>query len=143
MPYQALADAVLALHVAVAAFVVGGLVFILIGNIRHWRWVNSRWFRLVHLGAVALIVAEIWLQFTCPLTVLEMWLRTNAHDSVYSGSFIAYWLHRLLYYDAPAWMFLVAYTLFAMAVVAAWIFFPPNVNRRSSAKQATEDYRNA
>mgnify|MGYP001616081990 FL=1 len=35
-PYQLLADAVLALHVAIVAFVVGGLLLVVIGNLRNW-----------------------------------------------------------------------------------------------------------
>ena len=38
--YCLLADAVLLLHFAVVAFVVGGLVLVPVGNMRHWRWVN-------------------------------------------------------------------------------------------------------
>ena len=58
MPYQLLADAVLALHVAIVLFVVGGLVLVIAGNFRGWRWVNRLWFRLAHLGAIAVVVAE-------------------------------------------------------------------------------------
>ena len=39
--YQVLADAVLVLHFAVVAFVVGGLVLVVVGNLCHWRWVNA------------------------------------------------------------------------------------------------------
>jgi len=48
LPYQLLADAVLALHVAIVVFVVGGLVRVVTGNQRGWRWVNAWWFRLAH-----------------------------------------------------------------------------------------------
>ncbi|MDO9008959.1 MAG: DUF2784 family protein, partial [Thiobacillus sp.] len=50
-PYQLLADAVLFVHLAFVVFVVGGLVFIVVGNWRDWRWVRSLWFRLAHLAA--------------------------------------------------------------------------------------------
>ena len=46
MPYQFLADAVLALHFGVVVFVVGGLVTVLAGNWLGWRWVNGWWFRM-------------------------------------------------------------------------------------------------
>ena len=45
------------------------------------------------------------------------------------GSFVAYWLQRLLYYDAPAWVFTLAYTLFGAAVAAAWWTWPPRWKR--------------
>ena len=129
MPYQLLADAVLSLHVALVLFVVGGLVLIIAGNLAGWRWVNVLWFRLAHLGAITIIVLESWLRLACPLTALEMWLRAQAHARTYTGSFIEHWLQRLLYYDAPGWVFTLAYTLFGLLVVASWLYFPPKSGR--------------
>jgi hypothetical protein len=123
--YQLLAIAVLALHIAVVLFVVGGLVLIVAGNLLGWRWVNSLWLRMLHLGCIAFVAAEAWVGMVCPLTTLEMWLRAKAGDTTYAGNFIEHWLRALLYWDAPAWVFTAAYTLFAMAVAAAWWFFPP------------------
>lgn len=123
--YQLLADAVLALHVGVVAFVVGGLVLVIAGNLLQWPWVNALWFRVAHLGAIAFVVAEAWLGIVCPLTSLEAWLRTHARQGTYSGGFIEHWLQRVLYYDAPAWVFTVVYTLFGLAVLATWWYFPP------------------
>ena len=125
LPYQLLADAVLALHVAVVLFVVGGVVLVVAGNWRGWRWVNAMWFRLAHLAAIAVVVAQAWLDITCPLTTLEMWLRVQARLGTYSGSFIEYWLRRLLYYEAPEWVFALVYTLFGLVVVATWWRYPP------------------
>lgn len=120
-----LADAVLALHAALAAFVVGGLVIIPVGHWRGWRWVTGWWFRVAHLAAIAVIAAESWLGVDCPLTTLEAWLRLRAGEPAHPGSFIGYWLQRLLFWDAPAWAFVAAYSLFGMAVAAAWWYFPP------------------
>jgi len=44
-----LADAVLVVHFAIAAFVVGGLVLVTVGNLKHWSVANNVWFRLAHL----------------------------------------------------------------------------------------------
>lgn len=125
MPYQLLADIVLAAHVAVVAFVVCGLLLVLAGNFAGWRWVNAIGFRVAHLVAIAFVVAESWLGMVCPLTSLEAWLRTHARQTAYSGGFIEHWLQRLLYYDAPGWAFTAAYSLFGLAVVATWWYFPP------------------
>ncbi|MCL4791868.1 MAG: DUF2784 family protein [Gammaproteobacteria bacterium] len=129
MPYQVLADLVLAVHAALVVFVAGGLVLVVIGNLRGWGWVNHLWFRLLHLAAIAIVVAESWLGLNCPLTTLEIWLRTEAHATAYSGGFIEHWLQRILYYDAPPWVFATGYTLFGLLVVAAWWFFPPTRRR--------------
>ncbi len=126
LPYQLLADVVLALHISVVACVIGGLVCIVVGNRRGWNWVNAWAFRLAHLGTVVIVVAESWLGAACPLTTLEMWLRAQAHAPSYSGSFIGHWLQRLLYYNAPAWVFVLGYALFGLLVVATWLAYPPN-----------------
>lgn len=130
LPYQLLADLVLALHFGIVAFVLGGLVLIVAGNLRSWGWVNALWFRLAHLAAIAFVAAEAWLGVTCPLTSLEMWLRMKARASTYSGSFIEHWLQRALYYDAPPWVFTLGYSLFALLVAASWWVFPPRSGRR-------------
>lgn len=129
MPYQLLADSVLAVHFAVVVFVIGGLVLVVTGNALGWRFVNGWWFRAAHLAAIAIVVAQAWLGAVCPLTTLESWLRARARQVAYETSFIEYWLERWLYYEAPAWVFTVAYTLFAVAVVAAWWRWPPRRRR--------------
>jgi len=131
LPYQLLADVVLTVHVAIVLFVVGGLILIIVGNWCAWWWVNALWFRLLHLAAIATVAAEAWLGVVCPLTTLEMWLRTQAGVATYDGSFIKYWLQRVLYFDLPPWAFTVAYTLFCLAVIAAWWYFPPRISRRA------------
>ena len=128
-PYSLLADAVLTLHVGVVAFVVVGLALIVVGNLRRWRWVNALGFRLAHLVAIGVVVAEGWLGVTCPLTTLEMWLRAQDGAETYGGSFIEHWLQRLLYYEAPAWVFALGYSLFGLLVLAAWWLFPPTTRR--------------
>jgi polyferredoxin len=128
--YQLLADAVLALHVGIVLFVVGGFILILAGNLRHWRWVNHLGFRVAHLAAIAVVVAEAWLGVVCPLTTWEMALRAKAGAATYGGSFIEYWLQRVLYYEAPSWVFTIGYTLFGLLVAATWWYFPPSTRRR-------------
>lgn len=125
--YVLLADAVLILHFAIVIFVVAGLVLILVGNLRGWRWVNGVGFRLLHLAAIGIVVAQAWLGATCPLTTLEMWLRAQAGSVIYDGSFIAYWLGRLMFYQAPEWVFPLVYSLFGLLVAATWWRFPPTI----------------
>lgn len=125
MPYALLADVVLALHLGVVLFVGGGLVLVVVGNRRGWAWVNRLAFRLAHLAAIAVVVAEAWLGAVCPLTSLEMALRVRAGGARYDGGFVEHWLQRLLYVDAPPWVFVLGYTLFGLVVVAVWWIYPP------------------
>jgi len=54
--FRLLADAVLALHAAFVAFVVLGLVAILVGGALGWRWVRGPRFRALHLAAIVSVV---------------------------------------------------------------------------------------
>ena len=124
--YLLLADAILVLHFLFVVFVITGLLLICLGGWRGWGWVRNWWFRAAHLAAIAVVVAQAWLGQICPLTSMEIWLRAEAGEAAYSGSFIQHWVSRLLYYRAPAWVFGLAYTLFGMLVLVAWIYVPPN-----------------
>lgn len=123
--WLALADLALALHVLFVAFVVFGLALVLAGGWWGWRWVRNPWFRTIHLLAILYVVGQTWLEQACPLTTLEMSLRARGGDAVYAGSFIGHWLQTLLYYQAPNGVFAVCYSLFALAVVAAWTWVRP------------------
>jgi hypothetical protein len=130
--WQALADAVLLLHLAIVVFVVGGLASILIGHVRGWGWVRGFGFRLAHVAAIGIVVGESWFGITCPLTTLESWLREQAGGATYQRGFIEHWVQRMLFYDAPPWAFLLAYSVFGALVIAAWWYVPPRRRRRRS-----------
>ena len=131
MLYQALANTILLLHVAVVAFVVLGLPAIMIGNWRKLAWANGLWWRSAHILAIAVVVVQAWLGQYCGLTVLESWLRGQSGQAGYQGGFIEHWLQRLLYYKGPLWVFALAYTVFSALVAWAWWRYPP---RSSSAR---------
>lgn len=123
--YLLAADITLVLHASFVAFVVVGLTLIFVGKAANWEWVRNPWFRWTHLVAISIVVLQSWFGVVCPLTSLEMALRSRAGDSVYPGAFMAHWLEKLMYYDAPAWLFAVCYTAFAALVVASWYWVPP------------------
>jgi hypothetical protein len=136
VPYQLLADTILVLHFSVILLVIGGLIIIVAGNLRGWYWVNSWMFRLVHLAAIAFVVAQAWLGKVCPLTTLESWLRVRAGSPSYSRSFIEHWIQRIIFYEAPVWVFTSAYTAFGLLVVIAWWYFPPGTRRTSGIAES-------
>jgi hypothetical protein len=125
MTYRLLADAVLVLHFGIVLFVVIGLLVIVAGGLRGWRVARSLTFRLAHVAAIAFVVVQAWLGAVCPLTTLEMWLRAQGGGSTYAGGFIEHWVHRVLFWEAAPWVFTLAYSLFGLAVLAAWWYFPP------------------
>lgn len=114
-----LADLVLLIHAGFIAFVVFGLLLILAGGVLRWAWVRNRWFRVAHLAAILVVVLQAWLGIVCPLTDLENYLRRAAGRPVYETGFIADHVHRLIFFEAPAWVFTVCYTLFGLGVLAA------------------------
>lgn len=120
-----LADTLLVTHVMFVGFVVFGLLAIYAGYFLHWQWIRNRWFRILHLLAIGIVVLQSWLGMVCPLTIWEMKLREQAGAEVYAGSFIQHWLHKLLYWQAPDWVFIMVYTVFGALVMASWLIVKP------------------
>ncbi len=122
---RSLADAVLVLHLGLVVFVVGGLAAVYAGNRLGWRWVDRWSFRLAHAAAIGIVVAESWFGLACPLTTLEAWLRRSGGETAHAGGFVEHWVGRMLFHDAPDWVFMLAYTAFGLLVAVAWWYFPP------------------
>jgi uncharacterized protein DUF2784 len=116
-----MADALLVVHFAIAAFVAGGLASVWLGAALGWAWIRNPWFRYFHLAAIALVAAEALLGLACPLTVWEDFLRGAAP----AESFVGRWVRRLLYYDAPPWAFTAAYVAWAAATIVTLKLVPP------------------
>ena len=85
--YQALAVAVLVLHLAFIAFVLGGGLLVL-------RWPRVAW---LHVPAVVWGVTVEIMAWVCPLTALENRFRILAGDASYSGDFIEHYLLSIIY----------------------------------------------
>jgi hypothetical protein len=87
MPYPALADAVVVLHLLFVLFAVaGGLIA--------FRW---RWMPWLHLPALAWAAFVEFTGRICPLTPLENALRAAGDGEPYTGGFIEHYLLPLLY----------------------------------------------
>ncbi len=126
LSYRLLADAVLVAHFGVVLFIVAGLVMILLGGYLGWSWVRNFWFRVLHIGAIICVAAEAWLGIACPLTDLEQSLRERAGQPGHAGDFIAFWLGKLLFYQAAPWVFIAAYSAFALLVIYSWVIVRPS-----------------
>lgn len=116
-----IADVLLVVHFLIAAFIVAGLVLVWIGAALGWKWVRNPWFRYLHLGAIGFVAAEALAGVMCPLTVWEDMLRGN----VPAESFVGRWVRYFLYYEAPEWVFTVAYVAWAAATLATLRLVPP------------------
>lgn len=123
--YALLADLVGLVHAGIVLFIIAGQAVILVGWALGWGWTRRPAFRFTHLGAIAFVVAQTWLGQLCPLTVWENDLRRLAHQEGVGESFIAYWLNRILYYQAPHEVFVAAYSVFGALVLVTFLFYPP------------------
>ncbi|UCF95439.1 MAG: DUF2784 domain-containing protein [Desulfobacterales bacterium] len=127
--YGVLADIILLIHALFIAFVVFGFILIIAGIVRRWFWIENFWFRLIHLVAIGTVAAMAWCGEICPLTVWESRLREAAGGDAYPGTYVQYWLQRLIYYNFPPWVFVLGYTVFAALVLLTWIAKPPRSPR--------------
>ncbi len=125
MPWaRILADAIVVFHASFVAFVVFGMVAIVLGLASRRGWARNFWFRTLHLAAIGVVTVLTLAGTMCPLTVLENHLRRRAGQQSYPGDFIGYWAHRLIFFDAEPWVFTLAYTLFGLVVLGTFVFAP-------------------
>jgi polyferredoxin len=115
------ADVLLVVHFLIAGFIVGGLILVWIGALAGWLWVRNPWFRWLHLAAIVFVAAEALLGIACPLTVWEDLLR----GGVQAETFVGRWVRRLLYYNAPPWVFTTAYVSWTAATLLTLRLVPP------------------
>jgi polyferredoxin len=116
-----IADAILIVHAAFVAFVVGGLAAIWVGLALDRPFARNPWLRGLHLAAIAFVVAESVLGIACPLTVWEDALRGERSDA----GFVQRWIHAWLFWRAPPWVFATIYAAFGALVAATWWRWPP------------------
>lgn len=125
------ADMLGLVHAAVVAFVLGGEALILLGWMLGWSWTRGALFRRLHAATIAVIMAIAASGEWCPLTIWESQLRQQAGQEAYTQGFIATWLQKLLYYDAPLWVFIVLYAAFSALVAWTYWRYPPKPSASS------------
>ena len=132
------ADLVLILHTGFIAFVLFGLLLTWVGYFAGWQWVRSFGFRAAHLAAIAYVVIQTYFGIVCPLTSLENYLRHRAGQTAYDEhGFIQHWLHNLIFFAAPGWVFTLCYTLFGLLVVGTFLVAPPRLPQSWRTARAT------
>ena len=116
---------------AYVGFVAVGFILILLGAALKWAWILNRWFRYLHLGAIALVAAEALVGLICPLTLLENWLLIGSGQPGKERTFIGQLLYHLLYYDFPLWIFSVAYLALTILGILLLIVIPPKARPKA------------
>jgi len=126
MSPAALADIIVFIHFLYLIFTVGGEAAILAGAVFRWKWIRNFPFRMVHLAGSAFVAFEALIGMICPLTELEWKLREAAGQYVNKNmSFVAKFIHKIMFYDFPPLFFILLYIFFAAAVILSFIFIKP------------------
>jgi hypothetical protein len=98
MIYRILADGVVFVHFC-------WIVFLVFGGLPGRRY---RTVKIVHVSGLVLALVIQVSGWYCPLTDLEVWLRSRqAHGLSYRGSFIIHYIEQLLYIQIAPWIIIV------------------------------------
>ena len=113
MSYEIAADLTAAVHFTFIAFVIFGA---LLGR-------RSRLWMALHVAAMLYAVTIEVFYWYCPLTVLEQYLRSKAGRGQYQEAFIAHYLNRIIYLDAPQWTLILAAVLVAATNAGLYLYW--------------------
>lgn len=128
--YKAAADLVMMVHFGFVVFVVLGLPAIWIGHLLGKPFAYNPYFRLAHLGAMAVVVAEALGGVICPLTDWEMALRLKAGEGeVYAGSFLQHWVYKVLFFEAEQSVFQWCYAIFFTLILVTLYYVTPDYGK--------------
>ena len=122
---EALAVLVLAVHMAVIAFNLFGLVAIPLGAWRGWAFVRVRWWRALHLASLAVVALQALAGRACFLTIWQDDLAGAGE-----GPLIMRAVNSVIYWPLPMWAFTAAYAAVFVYVLALWKLVPPSGSSR-------------
>jgi len=129
--YAFLADLILVAHFLFVLFIVFGLVLIWLGYFLNLNFVRNPLFRVLHLLGMGFVLVLTFLDKWCPLTVWENQLRLKAGQDIrYQASCVAYWIHRVLYFELNPVAFKTIYGLFFLALLLSLIVVSPKRRER-------------
>jgi hypothetical protein len=125
MIYKILADLIVVIHFIWILFMLGGFIFTLWGFFRK-EFFDWWLFRVLHLCGIIYVGLLAVLRQYCPLTILENTLRTQYNpELIYPGSFIIYYIEKLVYPDVNFSIILIPTILIALFTVIIFIIKPP------------------
>jgi hypothetical protein len=123
-----LAQIILAVHIAIAAFVVFGIAAIPLGARLGWPFVRVFWWRLLHVAAMFAIALQKLIGNACFLSVWEFHLVDVADRIPHAVPVFQAIGERVLYWNLPLWFFAALYTALFLYVVAMWFAVPPRLD---------------
>jgi hypothetical protein len=121
-----LAALVLAAHVAVILFNLFGMVAVPLGAWRGWPFVRIRWWRALHVAALAAVAAQALFGRACFLT---LWQDALVGSGARPTPLIMGWVDRLLFWPLPMSFFAALYVLGFLYVLLLWRLVPPGRRR--------------
>jgi hypothetical protein len=124
-PDALFAQMVLIVHLVVIGFNVFGLFAIPLGGWLGWRFVRLRWWRWLHLAAMAAVALQALVGRACFLTVLQDRFSGWAAER---PPLIMRVVNQLIFWPLPLWAFTALYVLLLLYVVALLKLVP--VERR-------------
>jgi hypothetical protein len=118
------ANTIAALHIAYFLFIVGG-TFAIVVPPRPW-WVRTWTFRLTHLLAVYIVLAENALQIPCILNVAQWSLRTASAGVQEARTGVGGLLDAALFHTIPGSVLTVMYDGLGILLPVLLLLVPPH-----------------
>ncbi len=112
MVYLLLADAIVLVHTAWTLFLVVGA---------YWG-VGIKWVRVTHLLGLAFAAITIPFDLPCPLTVLELYLRSRHSPHLgYPGHFIIHYTSQIIHIRLP--FYFIEICTFLLCFFNFWLYY--------------------
>ena len=124
-----LAEGILALHFAVIAFNVFGLIAIPLGAWRGWSWVRAPLWRWLHVASLAVVALQAVAGRACFLTVWQDALAGRREGEPLIMRFV----NGLIFWPLPLWVFTSFYLAMLAHTLALIRLAPPRPWRRPTA----------
>lgn len=132
-----LAHLLLAVHLLVIVFNVGGLLLVPLGAWRGWAWVRNCPLRALHLLSMAVVAAQAAAGRACFFTLWQSALMQRAGRQGLDGGLIQSWVDRLIYWNLPLPVFTAIYLAVGFYTVLLWRSVPPRCARRNTQPSST------
>jgi hypothetical protein len=99
---------ILALHLGIVLFNVGGLILIPLGAARGWAFVRAPVWRILHVASWTVVAVQAVLGRACFLTI---WQAAAEGTGGEPEPMIMRWVNAILFWPLPLWVFALIYLL--------------------------------